>query len=147
MLEQFDELNTTKKAKTSSALEPTQAAKLLLPASHTATFSPDEAKYLTGKHRKVKTGDNIPPPPPKPRCAITAWPAKYRDPKTGLAYFDMQMYKAVQRILAGGSMWSGLLGAWVGPAPGGISIGRPASGVPEGFTGPPPAVKVEGGNV
>lgn len=42
------------------------------------------------------------------------------------------MYKAVHRVLAGGTAWSSLLGAWVGPA-NGMSLGRPAKGVPEGF--------------
>nr|POE62286.1 hypothetical protein CFP56_70673 [Quercus suber] len=140
MLEQYDEPETIRKSKSNSILEPTQSGKILLPSSHPRIFTLEESKYLTSKHRKSKTGENIPLPPLKARCAITSWPAKYRDPKTGLAYFDMQMYKAVQRVLAGGSMWSGLLGAWVGPAPGGISIGRAASGVPEEFSRPGPVL-------
>nr|POF17149.1 hypothetical protein CFP56_57962 [Quercus suber] len=147
MLEQYHELETHKKAKSSLTTEPTQTAKVLLPTSYPPCFTSEETKYLTTKHRKSKTGENLPVPPPKARCAITSWPAKYRDPKTGLAYFDFQMYKAIQRILAGGSMWSGLLGAWVGPSPGGISIGRAANGVPEGFNAPAPASAVPPGKV
>ena len=43
----------------------------------------------------------------------------------------MKSYKVIQRVLAGGCMWSGLLGAWVGPEYG--LMGRAAMGVPEGF--------------
>ncbi|CAD0018864.1 unnamed protein product [Aureobasidium pullulans] len=46
-------------------------------------LTPQEAKYLTSKSAKKK--EFLPPPPPKPVCAITAKPAKFRDPKTGIA--------------------------------------------------------------
>jgi vacuolar protein sorting-associated protein 72 len=76
----------------------------------------------------------LPPPPPKQRCAVTSWTAKFRDPKTGLAYADMHQYKVIQRVLAGGCAWSAMLGCWVGPNTVGM-MGRPARGVPEGFAG------------
>jgi hypothetical protein len=44
------------------------------------------------------------------------------------------VYKIIQRMVAGGSAWSALLGAWVGPQTAvGLRLGRPARGVPEGF--------------
>ena len=44
------------------------------------------------------------------------------------------MYKIIQRMVAGGSAWSAVLGAWVGPQTAvGLRLGRPARGVPEGF--------------
>lgn len=116
---------------------------IILPNAY-PQLSVEEAKYLTTRPRK-KTNLNEFPLPPAPKrdvCAITLWPAKYRDPKTGLAYADMHQYKAIQRILAGGCAWSGLLGCWVGPRYG--ALGRPARGVPEGFDGITPAVKIEG---
>ena len=60
-------------------------------------------------------------------CAITMRPAKFRDPKTGLAYANSYAYKEIQRLRNGGSRWSSLLGCYVGPA------NSPARGVPEGF--------------
>jgi hypothetical protein len=46
----------------------------------------------------------------------------------------LQVYKIIQRMVAGGSAWSALLGAWVGPQTAvGLRLGRPARGVPEGF--------------
>jgi vacuolar protein sorting-associated protein 72 len=95
------------------------------------TFDSEQSRYLTGKMRKRGTEQLLPPAPVKARCALSGWPAKFRDPRTGLPYADLQTYKLIQRIIAGGCSWSGLLGAWVGPAYG--DMGRPAKGVPEGF--------------
>lgn len=60
-------------------------------------------------------------------CAITAQPAKYRDPGTGLPYADSYAYKEIQRLRKGGSIWSDLLGCYVGPS------NNAARGVPERF--------------
>ncbi|EME84712.1 uncharacterized protein MYCFIDRAFT_59867 [Pseudocercospora fijiensis CIRAD86] len=67
-------------------------------------------------------------------CAFTPFPAKFRDPKTGLPYADMLQFKNIQRILNDGCQWSSLLGCWAGPRYG--SIGRSAVGVPDGFCRP-----------
>ncbi len=48
-------------------------------------------------------------------CAITAQPARFRDPKTGLAYADSYAYKEIQRLQTGAYRWSTLLGCYVGP--------------------------------
>lgn len=132
-------------------LDPTPLSETLIPASH-PPFNQAEKTYLLTRPRKrtvpgsttITLGGAPPPPPkfevplppapPKLRCALTSWPAKFRDPKTGLAYADMHQYKAIQRVVAGGGAWSGILGAWVGPSYG--LMGRPARGVPEGFAGP-----------
>jgi len=144
ILEQFEglEKSATSKRSTKSinaSLEPTATASILLPDSH-PTFTPEESKYLLAKQRRprVNADSLMPPAPPKPLCAITTWDAKYRDPKTGLCYADVHIYKMIQRLLAGGCRWSGLLGCWVGPAYG--KMGRPARGVPEGFARSPAPV-------
>lgn len=65
--------------------------------------------------------------PPAEHCAITAQPAKFRDPMTGLPYANAFAYGQVQRLQNGGSRWSNLLGCYVG------SSQAVARGVPEGF--------------
>ncbi|KAL8829273.1 MAG: hypothetical protein Q9191_002104 [Dirinaria sp. TL-2023a] len=60
-------------------------------------------------------------------CAITGFPARFRDPKTGLAYSDAYAYREIQRLRKGGSRWSNLLGCYVG------STTAAAHGVPERF--------------
>jgi len=141
ILEEFAELDnnnpTTKRSTklTASSLEPTVPATILLPESY-PSFTPEESKYLLARQRRARANADslMPPAPAKQLCAITSWNAKYRDPKTGLHYADMHIYKIIQRVLAGGCQWSGLLGCWVGPTYG--SMGRPARGVPDGFAGP-----------
>ena len=60
-------------------------------------------------------------------CAITGQSAKYRDPKTGLAYADAAAYKEIQKLRTGQTQWSELHGCYTGPAVGA------ARGVPERF--------------
>ncbi|KAM0712951.1 hypothetical protein Q7P35_000402 [Cladosporium inversicolor] len=119
-------------ASTTNPLESTPLSRTLIPNSH-PTFSPEQARYLSRTLKRNRV-DALPDPPAKPKCAVTGWPAKYTDPKTGLPYADLQVYKIIQRMVAGGSAWSALLGAWVGPQTAvGLRLGRPARGVPEGF--------------
>lgn len=116
----------------SNPLESTPLSRTLIPSSH-PTLTPEQTRYLSRTLKRNKL-DALPEPPAKPKCAVTGWPAKYTDPKTGLPYADLQVYKIIQRMVAGGSAWSGLLGAWVGPQTAvGLRMGRPARGVPEGF--------------
>ncbi|EMR80872.1 hypothetical protein ACHAO1_008090 [Botrytis cinerea] len=65
--------------------------------------------------------------PPRTLCAITHYPAKFRDPKTGLPYVNSYAYKEIQKLLRGEYRWSKLLGAYVGNAT------VAARGVPEKF--------------
>jgi vacuolar protein sorting-associated protein 72 len=136
-----------------TALDATPLSETLVPGSH-PPFNSDESRYLLSKLRKkgtvVDTRTNetsmLPPAPAKAVCALTSWPAKFKDPRTGLPYADLPTYKMIKRMLAGGCAWSGVLGAWVGPRYG--EMGRPAKGVPEGFGGevrapPPPPVQTE----
>ena len=60
-------------------------------------------------------------------CAITSQPARFRDPKTGLAYANTYAYKEIQRLNNGGSRWSNLLDCYVG------STTTVARGVPDRF--------------
>ncbi|CZR69986.1 related to VPS72 Component of the Swr1p complex that incorporates Htz1p into chromatin [Phialocephala subalpina] len=47
-------------------------------------------------------------------CAITGYPAKYRDPSTGLPYCNQYAYKEIQKLKKGEYRWSKLVGAYVG---------------------------------
>ncbi|KAF7546518.1 hypothetical protein G7046_g9279 [Stylonectria norvegica] len=69
-------------------------------------------------------------PSPLPLCVITNHPARYRDPRTGLPYFNAYAYREIQRLRRGEYRWSRLLGAWVG------SGKYAARGVPERFLNP-----------
>ncbi|KAF7196359.1 hypothetical protein HII31_02426 [Pseudocercospora fuligena] len=145
ILEQFENLETTDKGKKSASkskdasLEPSQTASTLLPDSY-PSFNQEQTRYLTGKLKKLTNTNKapdmslLPNAPVKQSCAFTPFPAKFRDPKTGLPYADMLQYKNIQRILNDGCQWSSLLGCWTGPRYG--SIGRSAVGVPEGFCRP-----------
>ncbi|KAF1822484.1 uncharacterized protein K489DRAFT_395082 [Dissoconium aciculare CBS 342.82] len=142
ILEQFSHLEnpittirrSTAKAGKETFVGPTPLASTLAPIAY-PEFTSEELRYLTAKMRKRGAEQLLPPAPTKTRCALTSWPAKFKDPKTGLPYADLQSYKLIQRILAGGCSWSSLLGAWVGPAYG--DMGRPARGVPSGFSPSP----------
>ncbi|OIW34048.1 YL1-domain-containing protein [Coniochaeta ligniaria NRRL 30616] len=65
-----------------------------------------------------------------PLCVITNHPARYRDPKTGLHYYNSYAFKEIQRLHRGDYKWSRLLGAWVG------SGTFAARGVPARFLDP-----------
>ncbi|KAH8910251.1 YL1-domain-containing protein [Coniochaeta sp. PMI_546] len=65
-----------------------------------------------------------------PLCVVTNHPARYRDPKTGLPYYNSYAFKEIQRLHRGDYKWSRLLGAWVG------SGTLAARGVPARFLDP-----------
>ncbi|RYP03375.1 hypothetical protein DL764_005190 [Monosporascus ibericus] len=69
-------------------------------------------------------------PTPAPRCVITNHPARYRDPKTGLPYYNGYAYKEIQKLRRGDYKWSRLVGAWLGNG------AQAASGVPARFLDP-----------
>ncbi|KAL6850837.1 hypothetical protein ACO1O0_007963 [Amphichorda felina] len=69
-------------------------------------------------------------PPPAPLCVITNHPARYRDPKTGLPFYNTYAYREIQRLRRGDYRWSKLLGAWAG------SGSYAAKGVPVRFLKP-----------
>ncbi|KAK7538677.1 YL1 nuclear protein-domain-containing protein [Phyllosticta citribraziliensis] len=103
-------------------------------------------------HWPPNTPIALPPRPPPGRgarnahlphrelCCITAQPAKYRDPLTGLPYADKFAFRSIRRFVAGmvgrgveGRVrWSNLLGAFVGPRGEGGRVVA-AKGVPERF--------------
>lgn len=129
VLESFDSLDgaSSRRSKTASSLEPTPVAQVLLPDSY-PSFNDEQATYLK-KIRKLKQELLV-----KPKCALTTWTGKYKDPKTGVVFADVAAYKMLQRMIAGGCSWNTMLECWVGPAYG--QMGRPARGVPEGFDRP-----------
>lgn len=61
---------------------------------------------------------------------ITNHPARYRDTKTGLPYYNAYAYKEIQRLVKGDFKWSKLLGTWVGNG------SEAAKGVPDRFLRP-----------
>ncbi|KAK3942436.1 YL1 nuclear protein-domain-containing protein [Diplogelasinospora grovesii] len=65
-----------------------------------------------------------------PLCIITNHPARYRDPKTGLPYYNSYAYREIQRVCRGDYKFSRLVGAWSG------SGTNAARGVPERFLDP-----------
>ena len=65
--------------------------------------------------------------PSAEQCAITGQPARFREPKTGLAFTNAYAYKGIERLSLGGSQWSNLLDCYVGGAD------TAAYGVPERF--------------
>ncbi|KAI1437690.1 YL1-domain-containing protein [Xylaria sp. CBS 124048] len=67
---------------------------------------------------------------PATRCVITNHPARYRDPKTGLPYYNAYAFKEIQKLYKGEYKWSSLVGAWVGTGT------CAASGVPARFLDP-----------
>ncbi|KAI1429325.1 YL1 nuclear protein-domain-containing protein [Xylaria sp. FL1777] len=67
---------------------------------------------------------------PAIRCVITNHPARYRDPKTGLPYYNAYAFKQIQKLYSGEYKWSSLIGAWIGSE---ISA---AAGVPARFVDP-----------
>ncbi|KAJ6441661.1 autophagy protein atg15 [Purpureocillium lavendulum] len=69
-------------------------------------------------------------PAPAPICVITNQPARYRDPKTGLPFYNAAAYREIQRLDKGDYHFSRELGAWVG------SGALAARGVPERFLKP-----------
>ncbi|KAM0260653.1 hypothetical protein ACHAPA_010144 [Fusarium lateritium] len=69
-------------------------------------------------------------PSPAPLCVITNHPARYRDPRTGLPYYNAYAYREIQRLTRGEYRWSHIIGAWVG------SGAFAARGVPERFLNP-----------
>ncbi|KAJ4260690.1 hypothetical protein NW762_007434 [Fusarium torreyae] len=69
-------------------------------------------------------------PSPAPLCVVTNHPARYRDPRTGLPYYNAYAYREIQRLTRGEYRWSHILGAWVG------SGTFAARGVPERFLNP-----------
>ncbi|KAK6841630.1 hypothetical protein PG987_002490 [Apiospora arundinis] len=80
-------------------------------------------------------------PGPAPRCVITNHLARYRDPETGLPYYNSYAYKQIRKLQHGDYKWSQLVGAWVG------SGSSAATGVPARFLNPdapaPPKVEAE----
>ncbi|EGY22303.1 uncharacterized protein VDAG_03741 [Verticillium dahliae VdLs.17] len=89
-----------------------------------------QSRVLFGPHRKLA---KLAKPPAAPLCAITNHPARYRDPHTGLPYFNAYAYREIQRLRRGEYRFSALVGAWVG------SCTYAAKGVPVAFLGGPAA--------
>jgi len=154
ILDSFPSLDATsypqpsKRTSTTGPSISTALTSILLPDAH-PDLSPEERKYLLTKHKREtakEREDLLPPAPPRSVCHISGKTARFRDPKTGLAYRDMATYKAVQRVLANGCQWSALLDVWSGIVGEG-ALGRVAKGVPEGFWSGRVRVKADGGEV
>ncbi|TGJ86137.1 hypothetical protein E0Z10_g2649 [Xylaria hypoxylon] len=86
---------------------------------------PVQTRILFGREM-----NKLPKPGPAIRCVITNHPARYRDPKTGLPYYNAYAFKQIQRLYSGEYKWSNLIGAWIG------SETSAAIGVPVRFADP-----------
>lgn len=74
--------------------------------------------------------NKLPKQGPAARCVITNHLARYRDPKTGLPYYNAYAFKQIRQLYSGEYKWSSLVGAWVG------SGASAATGVPARFVNP-----------
>ncbi|KAI0440470.1 YL1 nuclear protein-domain-containing protein [Xylaria telfairii] len=80
--------------------------------------------------------NKLPKPGPAVRCVITNHPAKYRDPKTGLPYYNAYAFKQIRKLYGGEYKWSSLIGAWVGNGTS-AAIGVPSRFLDPDAPGPP----------
>lgn len=74
--------------------------------------------------------NKLPKQGPVIRCVITSHPARYKDPKTGLPYYNAYAFKQIQKLYSGEYKWSSLVGAWIGTGT------TAAIGVPARFMNP-----------
>lgn len=79
-------------------------------------------RTLVDKHRTE--------PPQPPLCVITNHPARYRDPRTGLPFYNVYAFNEIQKLIKRDFKWSKALGTWVGNGT------DAAKGVPDRFLRP-----------
>ncbi|KAL1843786.1 hypothetical protein VTJ49DRAFT_7496 [Mycothermus thermophilus] len=60
-----------------------------------------------------------------PLCVITNQPARYRDPKTGLPYYNAYAYREIQRVCRGDYKWSRLVEWFLDPSKA-VPVEKPA---------------------
>ena len=95
----------------------------------------DRFEDLNAEAKQAYTVFNNTKKQPKPTkrvgelCGITGYPAKYRDPTTGVPYANVAAFKKLKELQEHAYQWSSMLGCYVGRA------GQAARGVPEGFLG------------
>ncbi|KAJ2980246.1 hypothetical protein NUW58_g6996 [Xylaria curta] len=80
--------------------------------------------------------NKLPKQGPAVRCVITNHPARYRDPKTGLPYYNAYAFKQIRKLYSGEYQWSSLIGAWTGSGTS-AAIGVPARFLDPDAPGPP----------
>ena len=66
---------------------------------------------------------NRPFRPRQSTCVITGLPARYRDPRTGIAYATQEAFDTIQRVLRDEFLWTGS-GARMLPLSSGCYAGR-----------------------
>ncbi|KAF3770346.1 hypothetical protein M406DRAFT_32948, partial [Cryphonectria parasitica EP155] len=62
------------------------------------------------KPKRKRPSTAIAEPPHPPLCVITNHPARYRDPVTGLPYYNVYAFKEIQKLIKGEFKWSQALG-------------------------------------
>ncbi|CAH0016529.1 unnamed protein product [Clonostachys rhizophaga] len=116
------------------------------------TFWSGTREWQDGGAARYVVMEEKPKKKPREKKDKTKGKARYRDPKTGLPFYNAHAYGEIRRLERGDYRWSKLLGSWVG------SGKNAASGVPERFLNPnapgpkkepkndspPPAKKEEG---
>ncbi|PSR94578.1 YL1 nuclear protein-domain-containing protein [Coniella lustricola] len=91
-----------------------------------AVKKPEVQTQILFGRRMTKLGK----PPQPPLCVITNHPARYRDPKTGLPFYNAHAFKEIQKLIKGDFRWSQAMGTWVGKGE------EAAKGVPTRFLRP-----------
>lgn len=76
------------------------------------TSWPDEFRLLLGDHCEwdrlpVVPSRNRPFRPRQSTCVITGLPARYRDPRTGIAYATQEAFHTLHRVVHDGYLWTG----------------------------------------
>ncbi len=98
---------------------------------HTTSTVSFHASCITSLNRRLT--NKLSEAPPGPVCVITGYPAKFRDPLTGLPYCNAYAYKEIHRLKRGDYVWSSLIQAYIGQAH------YAARGVPARFLQPRPS--------
>ncbi|RYP62630.1 hypothetical protein DL769_007236 [Monosporascus sp. CRB-8-3] len=133
ILQNFDEDAIKEKAVQNHILFGQEMGKLASTCNVHHVFPPflrEDAGGRYEEYEEASSDQEFTEPGPAPRCVITNHPARYRDPKTGLPYYNGYAYKEIQKLWRGDYKWSRLVGAWLGNGT------QAASGVPARFLDP-----------
>ncbi|KAJ7219973.1 YL1 nuclear protein-domain-containing protein [Mycena pura] len=78
-----------------------------------ATMSALFGSHVNWEEVQVYVGKNRPLSRPIPICPITGRAARYRDPRTGVPFADVEAFQTITRLLDHEYVWSAEIGAYV----------------------------------
>jgi len=78
-----------------------------------ATMSALFGSHVNWEEVQVYVGKNRPLSRPIPICQITGRAARYRDPRTGVPFADVEAFQTITRLLNHEYVWSAEIGAYV----------------------------------